>query len=168
MEFSLSRRQTLPKKIRYFLEYVLFRLILVPIQMLTHGGILRLGKILGNVYYHCSPKRRKTARINLDIAFGDSKPPQEKNRIIKQSMIHMIVTALQCLWVTRNTEQRVLHLFPSEPQGLEHLNRCLERGKGVFFLMAHYGNWESHGMYWGYKNFAKVYSIARKLDNPYF
>ncbi|MEE8259808.1 MAG: lysophospholipid acyltransferase family protein [Nitrospinaceae bacterium] len=163
----MDRRQTIPKKMRYVLEYLLFRLILFPVQMLSLNAIGSLGRWLGNAFYHGSPKRRKIARINLDIAFGDSKTPEEKNRIIKQSMIQMTTVPLQCLWATRNTEQRVYQLFPSEPQGMEHFNNCMKRGKGAFFLMAHYGNWELLGVYMGYKNFSKVSAIARKLDNPY-
>lgn len=135
--------------------------------MLSLNGIRNLGRWLGNAFYHVSPKRRKIARINLDIAFGDTKTTGEKNRITKQSMIYMVMIALQCLWVTRNTEQRIYQLFPSHPEGIEHLDKALKRGRGAFYLMAHYGNWEALGIYWGHENFSQVYSIARKLDNPY-
>ncbi len=163
----MDRRQTIPKKIRYVLEYVLFRVVLFPVQMLSLNGINRLARFLGNALYHGSPKRRKIARINLDIAFGTTKSPDEKSRIARQSIIHMITTPLQCLWITRNTEHRVYQLFPSEPEGLEHLNNSLKRGKGAFYLMAHYGNWEVLGIYLGFKKFSQVYAITRKLDNPY-
>ncbi len=135
--------------------------------MLSLNGVNQLGRFLGGAFYHGSPQRRRVARINLDIAFGDSKTSDEKNRIIKQSMIHMVTIPLQCLWVSHNSKQRVYQLFPSDPDGLEHLNDCLDRGKGAFYLMAHYGNWEVLGMFWGYKHFSRVFSIARKLDNPY-
>ena len=165
--FTLDRRQTIPKKIRYLLEYILFRIVLIPIQMLSLNGVCRLARFLGSTLYHASPKRRNIARINLDIAFGDTKTDEEKKRIAKQSMIYMIMIALQSLWVTRNTEQRVFQLFPSNPEGMEHFNNCMKRGKGAFFLMAHYGNWELLGVYMGYKKFSQVSAIARKLDNPY-
>jgi KDO2-lipid IV(A) lauroyltransferase len=164
----LDRRQTIPKKIRYLLEYILFRIILFPIQMLSLNGVYLLACFLGKTLYRVSPKRRKIARINLDIAFGDTKTDAEKKCIAKQSMIYMLMIALQCLWVTRNTEQRIYQLFPSAPKGIEHLAQALKRGKGAFYLMAHYGNWEALGIYWGHENISKVYSIARKLDNPYF
>ena len=163
----MDRRQTIPKKIRYLLEYFLFRLVLLPIQILPLNGICCLGRLLGSTLYYISPKRRKIARINLDIAFGDTKTTKEKERIAKQSMIYMVMIALQCLWVTSNTKQRIYQLFPSLPKGIEHLNEALKRGKGAFYLMAHYGNWEALGIYWGHENLSRVYSIARKLDNPY-
>lgn len=163
----MDKRQTIPKKIRYLLEYSLFRIALFPIQFLTLRGITRAGRFLGSIFYHCAPKRRQIARINLDIAFGDTKTPEEKNRITKQSMIQMITTALQCLWITRNTKERTYQLYPTIPEGMDHLIGCIERGKGTFFLMAHYGNWEVLGVLFGFKQYSKVYAIARKLDNPY-
>jgi KDO2-lipid IV(A) lauroyltransferase len=142
-------------------------MVLFPVQILSLKGSRDLGQWLGSVIYHISPKRRKIARTNLDIAFGDTKTTEEKNRITKQSMIHMVTTALQCIWITHNTEQRVDQLFPDEPKGMEHLNEALKKGKGIFYLMAHYGNWEVLGVYLGYKVSPQVNAIARKLDNPY-
>lgn len=149
------------------MEYILFRLAMFPVQMLSLNGVGSLGRLLGKALFYFSPQRRKIARINLDIAFGDTKTKEEKNRIAKQSIIQMVTTILQCLWITRNTEQRVEQLFPDKPKGMEHLNEGLKRGKGVFHLMAHYGNWEVLGVYIGYKISTKVGAIARKLDNPY-
>lgn len=135
--------------------------------MLSLNGVCFLARLLGTMLYHTSPKRRKIARINLDIAFGNTKTTAEKNHIAKQSMIYMVMIALQCLWVTHKTKQRVFQLFPSDPEGMEHFNNCMKRGKGAFFLMAHYGNWELLGVYMGYKKKFPVSAIARKLDNPY-
>ena len=164
----MDRRQTIPKKIRYLLEYTLFRIILFPIQMLSLNAVYRLACLLGKTFYQASPKRRKIAQINLDIAFGDTKTAEEKKRIAQQSMIYMILIALQCLWLTRSTKHRIYQLFPCPPEGIEHLAEALKRGKGAFYLMAHYGHWEALGIYWGHENISQVYSIARKLDNPYF
>jgi len=161
----LDRRQTLPKKFRYALEYLVFRILLWPLQMLSLNAVNRLGRFLGTTFYHCTPSRRRIARVNLDVAFGNSKSPDEKNRITKQSMIHMMTVAIQGLWITRNTKQRVHQLFPDGPEGTENLLGGLEKGKGVLCLMAHYGNWEAFGIFWGYTLEARINSVARKLDN---
>ena len=79
----------------------------------------------------------------------------------------MVVHALQCLWVSCNTRERVYRLFPNEPENLDSLKEILERNKGAFFLMAHYGNWEALGIYLGFSKYCNLCSIARKFDNPY-
>ena len=163
----MDPRKTVLKKIRYVLEYFLFLILHSFIKNMTAGGIYRLAKGLGTLIYHLSAKRRRIARINLDIAFGDTKDEQEKNRIAKQSIIQMVVTALQFLWVAQDTRERVHQLIEPVPENIELLEQCLSRGKGVFFLIAHYGNWEVQGLHLGYRNISKIHTIARRLDNPY-
>ena len=78
----------------------------------------------------------------------------------------MAVSALQSLWVIK-CPKRVYELIESEPTGLEILKKCIERRNGIFFLTAHYGNWEIMGIYHGYQGICKLHSIFRQLDNPY-
>ena len=163
----MDPRQAVSKKIRYFLEYLLFRVIHSLIKHRTASGIYRLGKGIGTLIYYLFPKRRQIARINLDIAFGDTKDEQEKIRIAKQSMIQITVTALQFLWVAQDTRERVHQLIDHDLENFKILEQCLARGKGVFFLVAHYGNWEVMGLFLGYLEIFQLHNIARKLDNPY-
>ncbi len=74
---------------------------------------------------------------------------------------------MQCWWLGRDPENRIRQVIDGEPEGLDELQRCLDRKKGVFFLTAHYGNWEAMGVNHGYLKTQPLYSIARKLDNPY-
>ena len=112
-------------------------------------------------------KRKQSAKTNLDIIYADSKSSGEKNKIIKESFQNLTVSALQCLWVTSDTENRVRGLIEGEPVGLDLLRQCLKKNKGIFFLTAHYGNWEIMGLFHGYLGICPLSSIARKLDNPY-
>jgi len=128
---------------------------------------VKLGKRLGSLAFNFSGRRKQSARTNLDIIFSDSKSSVEKNKIIKESFQNLTVSALQCLWVTSDTENRVRRLIEGEPSGLDLLRQCLEKNKGIFFLTAHYGNWEIMGLFHGYLGICPLSSIARKLDNPY-
>ena len=129
--------------------------------------VVRIGNGLGNLVFLFSEKRKRSAKINLDIIFADSKSPDEKNKIIKKSFQNLAVSALQCLWATRDTENRVRRLIEGEPVGLDILRQCLKKNKGIFFLTAHYGNWEIMGLFHGYLGICPLSSIVRKLDNPY-
>ena len=136
-------------------------------QPLPQQMVVRIGIGLGNLVFLFSGKRKCSAKINLDIIFADSKSPDEKNKIIKKSFQNLAVSALQCLWATRDTENRVRRLIEGEPGGLEILRQCLKKNKGIFFLTAHYGNWEIMGLFHGYLGICPLSSIVRKLDNPY-
>jgi Kdo2-lipid IVA lauroyltransferase/acyltransferase len=137
------------------------------VRPLPQQAVVKLGKRLGSLAFNFSGRRKQSARINLDIIFSDSKSSGEKNKIIKESFQNLTVSALQCLWVTADTEYRVRGLIEGEPAGLDLLRQCLEKNKGIFFLTAHYGNWEIMGLFHGYLGICPLSSIARKLDNPY-
>jgi len=99
--------------------------------------------------------------------FSDTKSMDQKMQIIKDSYKSLAVSTLQTIWVTFNTKERVRLLIEEEPEGLETLKKCLEKRKGIFFLTAHYGNWEIMGLNHGLLGICPLSSIARKLDNPY-
>lgn len=137
------------------------------VRPLPQQAVVELGRGLGNLAFLFSSKRKRSAKTNLDIIFADSKSSSEKNRIIKKSFQNLTVSALQCFWATSDTENRVRGLIEGEPAGLDLLRQCLKKNKGIFFLTAHYGNWEIMGLLHGYLGICPLSSIARKLDNPY-
>jgi Kdo2-lipid IVA lauroyltransferase/acyltransferase len=114
-----------------------------------------------------SGKRKKAALKNMDIMFTESYSSDQKKRIVKNSFKALAVSAIQSVWVTTNTEERVQELIEGDPKGIDILKKCLEKKKGVFFLTAHYGNWEIMGLKHGLLGICNLSSIVRKLDNPY-
>ncbi len=138
-----------------------------PITFLSKRGVYPFGRGLGSLLYCVMGKRRKIARLNLDIAFGDSKTDAEKERIIKESVIQQIVTLVQFLWLHPDPQKRANALQEGEVEGLDVLRECRRRGQGVLFLCAHYGNWEILGIGHGGRDLGKLVSIARRLENPY-
>ncbi len=137
------------------------------VKPLSANTVYGLGKNLGRLLYRISGKRRKIARINLDIAFGDKKSKSEKERLYKRCLIQHSVSLLQFLWVSHDPERRTRQLIEGEPEGLDVVQECIGRGKGVLFLTAHYGNWEIMGIHHGFRGIGNLVSIARKLDNQH-
>jgi KDO2-lipid IV(A) lauroyltransferase len=129
--------------------------------------VVTMGRAIGSWIFLCSGKRKQSAKINLDIIFKDSKSADEKNKIIKKSFQNLAISALQCLWAIHDTKNRVQQLIEGEPAGLDVLRECLKKNKGIFFLTAHFGNWEIMGLFHGYLGICPLSSIVRKLDNPY-
>ena len=152
--------------IRHRFEYVVVLFLIFILKGLSAKTIFRLGRILGNLSYKLATKRKRVALINLNIAFGDKKSNKEKKQIIKNSFIQVALSALQSLWILKYPD-RVNQLIEGEPTGLDIVKKCLERRRGIFFLTAHYGNWEIMGIDHGYRGACKLNSIIRRLDNPY-
>ncbi|MFQ5449147.1 MAG: lysophospholipid acyltransferase family protein [Nitrospinaceae bacterium] len=163
----MKKKRGPASKFRHLAEYALFQIISFFVSFLSLRGVYGLGQLLGRIPYHLRGKRYRIALANLHIAYGDEKSPAEKKYVIKDSFSRLAVSALQCLWLKRHPETRIRELFAKEPRGLDLLKECLGRGKGVFFLTAHYGNWEALGIYHGILGMAHLDSIVRRLDNPY-
>jgi KDO2-lipid IV(A) lauroyltransferase len=152
--------------IRHRLEYLIVLFFIFSLKNLSAKTIFRIGSILGKISYSLATKRRQIALINLNIAFGNKKSTNVKNEIIKKSFIQTTLTTLQSLWVLSHPD-RVNQLIEVNPIGLDLVKKCLLRQKGIFFLTAHYANWEIMGINHGYQGICKLNSIVRKLDNPY-
>jgi Kdo2-lipid IVA lauroyltransferase/acyltransferase len=155
------------KPIRHFLEYILVRILILGVTPLSQKQVVPFGRFLGALVFRFSGKRKKAAFTNMDIMFSDSYSSDQKKRVVKNSFEALAVSAIQSVWVTTNTEERVQELIEGDPIGLDILNKCLEKKKGVFFLTAHYGNWEIMGLKHGLLGICHLSSIVRKLDNPY-
>ena len=149
------------------LEYVAFLIISFPVKYLSAKMVYRLGKIFGCLLFKIGGKRKKIAQNNLEIAFGDSKTYLEKEKIILNSFCNSALSLLQCVWVGASPKERIKEIIPNPPTGVENFQKCLERKKGMFVLVAHYGNWELMGISHGYLGLTPLHSIVRKLDNPY-
>jgi KDO2-lipid IV(A) lauroyltransferase len=155
------------KPIRHFLEYILVRILVLGVTPLSQKQVVTIGRCLGALVFRFSRKRKKAAFTNMEIMFSDSYTSDQKMRVIKNSFKTLAVSAVQSVWVTINTEERVRKLIEGNPKGLNILKKCLEKKNGIFFLTAHYGNWEIMGLYHGLIGVCPLSSIVRKLDNPY-
>ncbi|QPJ65452.1 MAG: lysophospholipid acyltransferase family protein [Candidatus Nitrohelix vancouverensis] len=163
----MKRKSGTLNQLRFRLEFLLIQTLTLALRPLSARSVYRLARAIGGALAALPDKRRKYGLLNLDIAFGDAKPSFEKKRIYKESVIQVTLSTLQCLWLRHDTEARTQSLIPHPPEGLEVVKECLERGKGILFLTAHYGNWEVMGLKHGYLNLARLHPIVRRLDNPF-
>ena len=152
--------------IKHRVEHLVVLFFVFFLNYFSAKTILHLGRILGSVSYALATKRRKIAFVNLNIAFGNKKSNKEKKEIIKNSFTQVALTTLQSLWVLKQP-LRACQLIDDEPTGLDLVKKSLLRQKGIFFLTAHYGNWEIMGIDHGFRGVCKLHSIIRRLDNPY-
>jgi KDO2-lipid IV(A) lauroyltransferase len=116
---------------------------------------------LARVLFALSPKLRKTAEVNLRIAFPEWNDSR-RNEVIHGMVRHLGWMAAEVAHFPRyskkNIEQRVVL------EGNENFLQGQRRGKGVLFLTGHIGAWElssfAHALY-GYP----LHYMARPLDN---
>jgi Kdo2-lipid IVA lauroyltransferase/acyltransferase len=94
---------------------------------------------LFTLFYHFVPRQRLIATHNLRRAFPD-KSEAEIRRVVREVYRNMAVVAAEFFDIPRFTKENIGELVDAE--GLEHCLRALEKGKGILFFTAHFGNWE--------------------------
>jgi KDO2-lipid IV(A) lauroyltransferase len=114
------------------------------------------------LFYYLSPRRRLLALHNLRRAFPE-KSETEILRIAKGVYRNMGIVAAECFDIPRLTKENIGKRV--EAEGLEHCTKALEKGRGVLFFGAHFGNWELEAV--AVSLFIKpLVVIYRRLDNP--
>lgn len=114
------------------------RALLAVAPRLSMSKVLLLGRWLGIATYYISPKHRRRALQNLQIAFGEGKSCDERRRIAKRAFQDFAKTGLESLCFHSMPKSVLMNRVAIE--GREHLDKALERGGGVIGLTAHFGN----------------------------
>lgn len=116
------------------------------------------------VAYHVDKKHRRIAKVNLDLAFGESKSEEEKARIIKSALRNIVYNLYAFIILQKESFEEMQKKVVVEND--EVILKLLEEKKSMIIVSAHYGCWEFSLPY-----FAMCYNpltiISRKLNNPY-
>jgi KDO2-lipid IV(A) lauroyltransferase len=120
-----------------------------------------LGTVVARVLFALSPKLRKTAEVNLRIAFPDWSESR-RNEVIHRMVRNLGWMAAEIARFPIYSKENIGELVVMD--GNENFLAGQRRGKGVLFLTGHIGAWElssfAHALY-GYP----LHYLARPLDN---
>jgi KDO2-lipid IV(A) lauroyltransferase len=124
------------------LNEIIYRLIYLTIRMMAHIPYPFAqfnGKGLGLLAYFIPMARKKVAFENIRQSFPNM-PESEAKALLRRVYMHfgrMLFEIPRIIGLTpKNLDRYVIF------EGPENLDRALARGKGVFILTAHFGNWE--------------------------
>ena len=146
---------------RQALEAPFTRLGLAVIPRLPRGAVLGLARVVAEIGYVCSAQTRRMGLVNLDLAFGDSKTPAEKRRILRESLRNFALVLLDLLWFSRDSAARMDRWFKAGPS----MVASLAKPAAHVGVTGHFGNWELTGRYWAWRT-GKMMSVAMPLKNP--
>ena len=133
--------------------------------LLPYPLVRRLGRGIGWLGYQLLRHQRRIALTNLDAAFGATKTAHEKKRIACASFQSFGATMLGLFWSVRLTPATVGRIVEVRDDSLQLINDCRARGRGVIFIMMHYGNWELLGLTLGLHEIPATI-VAKKMRNP--
>jgi KDO2-lipid IV(A) lauroyltransferase len=111
------------------------------IRPLPRRAVLRLADFLGWLGYHLAGRLRDVAFANLDVVFGQKISKDEKDRILRQSTRNVALVALDSIWFSHRTAERVRQWVHTEVS----LKAVFPEGSPAICLTGHFGNWEILG-----------------------
>ena len=122
----------------------------------------RLADWIASAVRWATPRWRRTALRNLELAYPESAPAW-RERTMRDSYANLGRVLLALARTPRLTPGNIGDWIDYE--GYEHFRQALEKGRGVLFLTAHLGNWElsvaAHALF-GHP----MRMLVRPLDNP--
>lgn len=130
-----------PKRMRQWLVRTLFQGMLGAMRVLPWRPARALGTGMGSAAYRLSPRYRRMADKNLQIAYGSALSAWERRRLTRRVFQNFArATLIEFLKVPFLTSTEVRAMVPME--SLAPMQAALARGKGVIVVSAHLGNWE--------------------------
>jgi len=124
------------------IDEILYRLIRLAIRMMSYIPYplgQHMGKGLGIIAYLIPMSRKEVALENIKQSFH-ALTEREARRLLRRVYMHfgrMFFEIPHIFRMTHNTLDRYV-IF----DGVENVVNAFSRNKGVFFLTAHFGNWE--------------------------
>ncbi len=144
-----------------WIEYAAVWVILKGLGVLPRPLARSLATGVARVLFALSPKLRKTAEVNLRIAFPEWSESR-RNEVIHGMVRNLGWMAAEIARFPKYSKENIEQLVVLD--GNENFLEGQRRGKGVLFLTGHIGAWElssfAHALY-GYP----LHFMVRPLDN---
>jgi KDO2-lipid IV(A) lauroyltransferase len=129
-------------KAKKMTDEIIYRLVRFTIRMIScipYPFTQFKGKGLGIIAYLIPMSRKKVALENIEQSFNGM-TEKEAKRLLRRVYMHFGRMFFEIPHITRLTSENLHHYVSFE--GRENLEAAISKGKGVFVLTAHFGNWE--------------------------
>lgn len=150
------------KRFRHYIEYLILRLLMAPINALPIKWAYRFGDGIGDLVYERAHKRRAIAHRNIHLSFPE-KSEAEVARLARACFRNGSTISIE--------GARLNKLAPHiekwiDIEGEEVVWHALEKKRGVILLVSHLGNWEIMANRAAAAGFP-IHALARPLKNTY-
>ena len=159
----LRRKFTTLFPLWFFTEYLLLRggmdfVNLFPVRVATW-----VSRRIGDVTFLILPARRRVARQNLDIVFGDTKTDGEKAKIALENFRHIAVSFMELFRAPKFVKTWEGHVTFERGKDI---SKALAGKKGLIVVMSHLGSWEYLAFAVRYNN-CHTTILGKPIRNPY-
>ncbi|SFV67317.1 Lipid A biosynthesis lauroyl acyltransferase [hydrothermal vent metagenome] len=131
------------------------------IRIMPETLIFFFAKALSRMIYAADSKHKKIAKVNLDLAYGDTLSEEDKEHIIRACYLNLILSLIDFVKNQGISREALLNKVTFKNETI--LENALAAGKKVILVTAHYGNWELVALSIAAK-FGDMTIIGRDLD----
>jgi KDO2-lipid IV(A) lauroyltransferase len=124
--------------VREFLSYATYRTLGALVGPLPPKVGYWLSRQVGALAYLVLPKMRQALTTNLRHVVGPDADEEEVEALVRRACTNVIKGHYELFRLNRLAIDEIKAMTRIE--GMEHIERALERGKGVVLVSAHYGN----------------------------
>lgn len=128
---------------RHWPPYLLLWVFCGALRLLPEGLVYRLASGLSRIAFLPSSRHRRVALANLDLAFGGTKTAAERRHIARGSFRNLFLTMVEFTLTPKIRRKGGPHITLVNRKVIETVRA---RGKGLIFLVSHFGNWEFMAM----------------------
>jgi KDO2-lipid IV(A) lauroyltransferase len=143
--------------------YAIARLFLLLFRYLPGSAARWIGRRMGDIAYHCSPRYRRQMIHHMTVAFRNEKSLEEKERICRLNFQHLgliLVEFSRMHWLNNENVRDLIDMTQ-----IKAFDKAMGRGRGLIAVPGHLGNWELCGYAASLLGYP-LKSVARPLDNP--
>jgi len=119
---------------RYWLIWLAV-FLLRAIVLLPQSQRMWIGRQVGLLLYHISPKRRAVAAKNIELCFPDFQQ-QDIDKTVKKHFLSLgmsLIDNAACWWKSDRSIKDLAQI-----EGLEHLDKAVKEGRSVILLASHF------------------------------
>ena len=152
------------KKIKFRVEYILFKIFIYAIRISPLFLKGWYGKVVLLVFKLAGKRYEKLVVSNIKIAFPEL-DKQGREKLKKEIYDHFSAVLVDIIYLFggKSPEQVIGKV---RVEGIEIIESAIKNGKGAVLFSAHFGNWELIPYILNKKMNVRINSIARKMDNP--
>jgi len=153
------------QKLKNNLIYYSARLLIAVINRLPMGLVSRLGRGFGSLIYDLAGGERRKTLKSISAAFPGQRDLGQDEALARAVWVGLGQNLFEIVrWLSMTTPQVISQV--ARERGWEHLDKALARGKGVFVVTGHLGNWELLGGSLAAHH--PTAALAQKLYDPRF
>ncbi|NVJ54143.1 MAG: lipid A biosynthesis acyltransferase [Campylobacteraceae bacterium] len=148
------------KEYLVYYVYVSFKFLFT---FLPKAFVKQILILCAKLAFRFNKEHKHIAKVNLDLAFEDTKSDDEKNEIIYESYKSLLFNMFEFVENQSLSKEKLLEKAVIENE--EVILNALRDKRKIIFVTAHYGGWELALPYTALK-YGTLAVVNRKMDNP--